>query len=123
MINCNKFEKSFTKLSSLNHHKLNTHAAKFKCHLCDLEVVNSKFLNVHKASKHSKTPIIKNVEMKANSEKIKKGDKVLMRGGAVFECEECGNISQNKEDLNNHIENNHGDISPRHKTEKKKTQQ
>ena len=113
-------EKSFRKIFSLDHHKLNTHTAMFKCHKCHLQVQSSEILNLHNESKHSKSPTFRNLVMQLKSEENLKMDEGLIRGGAILKCEECGNISRNKEDILHHIEDNHGDNQSTDKTHKKK---
>ena len=120
LIQCNMCEKSFRKIFSLDHHKLNTHTAMFKCHKCHLQVQSSEILNLHNESKHSKSPTFRNLVMQLKSEENLKMDEGLIRGGAILKCEECGNISRNKEDILHHIEDNHCDNQSTDKTHKKK---
>ena len=63
-LNCDKCEMIFVKDSSLEHHKLNSHNDKFQCDLCDYKAKTLKFLNLHKAAKHTKIPLVMGMGIK-----------------------------------------------------------
>ena len=61
---CDECDKKFSEKDSLKHHKLNIHAVEFKCSECEFVARNLKFLNLHKATKHTSIPLVKGMGMK-----------------------------------------------------------
>ena len=67
LYDCKLCNKKFSRKANLEHHSLISHKVKFVCEFCDFEAQNQKFLNLHKALKHTTIPLVKGMGIKRDA--------------------------------------------------------